>query len=276
MSGKKTPISGEDYIEPQCLLNMDGACRQQSVPQLRIRDKLDEYMCRRDHAGAKRHLLYWLEEARQVGDLRGQLMVWGELIGFYRKTGDRDGALSACGEALRLLEALGFTDNLSAGTTLINAATAYCAFAMEEEAYPLFLRAKEIYEALPEVSPELLGGLYNNMGLACGALARYEEARGLFQRALEIMETVPEGTLEQAITCLNMADTLNAELGAEGDGQIAELLDKAKRLLLAPEVERDAYFAFVCEKCAPGFRDYGDEDTAAELERLAERYYAGT
>ena len=33
------------------------------VPQQRIIEKMNEYMSRRDYAGAQRHLLYWLEEA---------------------------------------------------------------------------------------------------------------------------------------------------------------------------------------------------------------------
>ena len=62
------------------------------IPQGRVVDKLDEYMSRRDYAGAERHLLYWLAEARQGGDLRGELTVRNELIGHCRKTGQREKA----------------------------------------------------------------------------------------------------------------------------------------------------------------------------------------
>ena len=63
------------------------------IPRRRVIEKLDWYMSRRDYAGAERHLLYWLEEARLGDDLRGALMLRNELVGHYRKTGDRERAL---------------------------------------------------------------------------------------------------------------------------------------------------------------------------------------
>ena len=39
--------------------------------------------------------------------------------------------------------------------------------------------------------------------------------------------------------------------------RIAALLDKADALLRDANVPRDGYYAFICEKCAPGFAHYG-------------------
>jgi len=58
------------------------------VPQQRIAEKLNEYMSRKDYPAVERHLLYWLEEARQGNDPRGALMIRNEMIGHYRKTGN--------------------------------------------------------------------------------------------------------------------------------------------------------------------------------------------
>ncbi len=266
------PIKPEDYREPRCLLDCGPGRENQSIPQRRIQEKLDEYMEKQDFPGAERHLLYWQEEARQGHDLRGQLLVSNEQIGFYRKTGDREKTMAACEEALRLLGVLDFTDDLSAGTTYVNAATALSAFGEEERAYTRFSRARTIYESISDTEPELLGGLYNNMGLTCTSLGRFTEAHSLFDLAMEQMRRVPGGELEQAITCLNRADAMDAE---GNDQQIPALLKQAKDLILNSDVQRDGYFAFVCEKCAPGFRYYGDEDTARTLEKLAEEIYAG-
>ncbi len=272
---KTGPISPEDYREPRCLLDCGPERESQSVPQRRIQEKLDEYMAKRDYPGAERHLLYWQEEARQGSDLRGQLLICNELIGFYRKTGEQEKAFSACCEARNMLDALSFRDNLSAGTTYVNIATAYSAFERDEEALALFSKARRIYEALPDTSSELLGGLYNNMGLAYAVLGRYIEAHHLFDLAMEQMRRTPGGELEQAITCLNRADAVNAEQGGEGvSAEIKTLLAQAKELILTAKAPRDGYFAFVCEKCAPGFRYYGEDDTAKELEQLAEELYA--
>ena len=67
--------------------------RIQSIPQERIIRKMDEYMSRRDYAGAERHLKYWLEEAKMGNDRRGELLIRNELVGHFRKTGNREEAL---------------------------------------------------------------------------------------------------------------------------------------------------------------------------------------
>ena len=155
------------------------------IPQQRVIEKMDWYMSRRDYAGAERHLLYWLEEARQGGDLRGALMLRNELVGHYRKTGQQDKALENGEAALALLERLDFGDTISAGTTCVNFATALNAFGENERALTLFERARPIYESSAATRPELLGGLYNNMALTCVALGRYGEAEALYDRSEE-------------------------------------------------------------------------------------------
>ena len=86
-------LKPEDYLEPSCLLCEDpyGAPpKARPVPQHRIMEKMDDYMSRLDYAGAERHLLYWLSEARLGGDLKGELMIRNELVGHYRKTAEEE------------------------------------------------------------------------------------------------------------------------------------------------------------------------------------------
>lgn len=282
-----------------------------SIPQQRIIEKMDDYMSRRDYAGAERHLLYWLEEAVQGQDLRGQLLIRNELIGHYRKTADREHALENIEKALHLLAQMDFGDSISAGTTFVNAATACSAFEENERAMELFEKARQIYEADSSTEPQLLGGLYNNMALTCVSVAKErieraanaksgegaanaesgegaadaenggEESRDWFRRAFALydkalgqMRQVPNGELEQAITWLNMADALEGRDGPEAaEHQITELLDRAYDLLQTPSVPRDGYYAFVCEKCAPTFSYYGYFLAAEELQKQAETIY---
>ena len=245
--------------------------RIQSIPQERIIRKMDEYMSRRDYAGAERHLKYWLEEAKMGNDRRGELLIRNELVGHFRKTGNREEALQNGERALDLLKELGFEDSVSGGTTYVNMATACNAFGENERAMELFENARRIYEADRETRamelfenarriyeadretrPDLLGGLYNNMALCCTALERYDQADALFKKALAIMADVPGGGLEQAITFLNMADAAAARYGMEeSESQVAAYLDKAAALLMDSSIPRDGYYAFVCEKCAP-------------------------
>lgn len=280
MSWRRSRAVGpEEYMEPRCPLDCGAASGKaaQSIPQRRVLEKLDEYLSRRDYSGAERHLLYWQEEARQGNDLQGQLLICNELVGHYRKNGERAKAFAAGDEAIRLMNALGFTDNLSAGTTYVNIATAYSAFDENERSLELFQRARSIYESNEGIDPELLGGLYNNMGLTFAALGRSAEARELYTLAMNKMRMVRGSELEQAITCLNMADALDAEPDTAGKpGELSGLIEEAGQLILYGNVKRDGYFAFVCEKCAPGFRYYGDENTAKQLERLAKQIYERT
>ena len=250
--------------------------RLRPIPRQRVIEKLDWYMGRRDYAGAERHLLYWLEEARLGGDLRGALMLRNELVGYYRKTGQRDRALENGEAALALVERLDFGDTISAATTCVNFATALNAFEENERALTLFERARPIYESSAAIRPDLLGGLYNNMALTCVALGRFDEAEALYDKAMATMAKAPHGALEQAITCLNMADLVAARDGMEaGEGAIYALADRAVALLDDPSLAHDGYYAFVCEKCAPTLEYYGYFDDARRLKEEAERIYAG-
>ena len=248
-----------------------------AVPQQRIVEKLNEYMSRRHYAGAERHLLYWREEAKLLGDARGLLMILGEMVGHYRKTGEKEKAFACGEEALQLLKRMDFEESLSAATTYINIATMWNSFGENGKALALFARAKEIYEASPNTQPGLLGGLYNNMAQVCVSEGRFAEALPLYEQALAVMEKVPGGELEQAITYLNMADAVEAEQGMEeGEGRIFRLLDLAEECLGKTEAPRNGYYAFVCEKCAPAFEYYGYFQEAERLRTEAERIYAGT
>lgn len=322
--GKDRPedrLKPEDYADPQCPFSGEGfgvTAEVRAVPQQRIIEKLDEYMARRDLSGAERHLLYWLEEAQLGRDLRGELMLRNELTGHYRKAGEKEKALANADRALELLKELGMEQTVSAGTTFINAATANNAFGENGRSIELFRKAQAVLEAAPlrgteeassgknaegaGVSPQFLGGLYNNMALAETALGHYREAEELYEKALRVMETVPGGEPEQAITWLNIAQTAETASGMEDEAaekRITECLERAEALLdkVWKEVSGDAetgaetgadaasvntapvsaarrgYAAFVFEKCAPMFRHCGWFAASKELKKRAEELY---
>ena len=273
MTNEHTPLSKEDYEEPNCVLCMDQDAPS-PIPQRRVREKLDEYMSRRDYAGAERHLNYWLAEAQQNRDMRGEFFVRGEMMGHYRKTGNQEQAILHANESLDLIERLGFENALSAGTAYVNAATVYDAFGMPERSIELFEKAKVIYEGNLPKTDGRLGGLYNNMGLAYMGLKRFGEAYEAFLKALDVMGKVEHGALEQAITYLNLANAVELEHGLEkGERKIGQYLDKAAALLDDPSVPRDGYYAFVCEKCAPTFDYYGYFLVADDLNERAKAIY---
>ena len=269
-------LNPEDYMDSAfpAGCSCGNESEERAIPQQRVMAKLDSYLNAKDYEEAERHLLYWMSEADRLHDLRGQLMVSNEMIGLYRKTGKQIEAYAYAEKALSLLKEMDFEESVSAGTTYVNAATAYNAFGEHEKALELYEKARAVYEGNPAVPDHLRGGLYNNMALSCKALGRYDEAFALYEQAMRAMAEVPGGVLEQAITCLNMADAVAAQQGLEaGEARISELLDRAHTLLQDPSAPQDGYYAFVCEKCAPVFDYYGYFLTAAELRDEAGKIY---
>lgn len=284
-SGKHNGVlSPEDYAEPSCLLcgtpyGMPEKVKR--VPLQRIIEKMDEYQSRKDISGAQRHLNYWLEEARLGHDKRGELSIRNEMIGFSRKNGKKEQAFESIEEAVRLIQELELEGSVTSGTTYINAATAYYTFGEYDQSLFWFTRAKAVYEANEGMDPSLLAGLYNNMALTCTAKKQYDKSAELYRKALAILEPVPGAAPERAITCLNLADALEAKEGTEAaEEEIYQLLDRAEELLDqawedVKEKNRSekGYYAFVCESCAPSFSYHGFFMTAEELKKRAAGIY---
>ncbi|MBR2810248.1 MAG: tetratricopeptide repeat protein [Solobacterium sp.] len=267
-------LKPEDYLEPDCALCQPS--RIKPVPQKRIIEKLDEYMSRQDYAGAEKHLLYWMEEARMGLDQRGMLMICNELVGHYRKVGNRAQAFAYGEKALKLLKDLDFDGSISAGTTYTNYATACNAFGENRKALELFEKARAVYEN-GKARADLLGGQYNNMGLVYAATGRYQDAYQMYDRAMEQMAKVENGELEQAITLLNRCNALEAQYGMEdSEEQINLWLDQAYDLLNKEGIPHDGYYAFVLEKCAPVFSYYGYFMAAEEFAQAAKEIYERT
>ena len=248
-----------------------------SVPQNRVREKVNEYMARRDYPGVERLLLYWLHEAEIGRDGRGKLMILCELIGHYRKTGEKDKGHTRIAEALAFTETENYTASISGAITYINAATAYNAFDENEKALPLFEKARDILSSCKNVEEELMGGLYNNMGLTLKTLGRYADAAAAFHEAVSIMSGISGGELEQAVSLLNLADTYCEAYGMpEAEGHIIPLLDRAESIFLNPSIPRNGYYAYVCTQSAPSFDYYGYFLTAEQLRRSADEIYDST
>ncbi len=271
-----TGLRPEDYLEPACIFCKPEDGQAKPIDLRRCLTRLDEYLGRNDYAAARRHLDYWREEAVANNDLRGLLSVENERMGLFRKLGDEAAANEAVDASLALLRSTGLEDTVTAGTTLLNAATVYKRFGRSAEALPLYEKARSIYER--ELNPEdpRLAGLYNNMGLALADLGSFEEAKALYEKALSIMEKQEHGALEMAVTELNLAELAEARYGLlEAEAEIDARLDRARALLDSPALPRNGYYAFVCEKCAPSFGYYGRFMDAQELAKLAEDIYAG-
>ena len=272
-------LDREDYVEPRCLLGMDPMGQEaqgEPVPLRRIIEKMDEICDRRDFAAAERHLDYWLAEARQNGDRRGEFSLLNERMGFMRKQERKADAYAAAEDALAMLGVVG-EDSIAAGTCYVNCGTVFDNFDEPEKAVVYFEKARPIYERELDPSDARLGGLYNNMALALAGVGRFDEANALFHAALRVMEGTQYGPWEQAVTYLNMADAAAAEHGIEeAEETIRDCLERASALLDSDQRPDSGYYAFICDKCAPGFEYYGWFAYAAELRERSENYYERT
>lgn len=275
MSGNN--LDRSDYEEPVCLIcdpRTGERKSSSSIPMQRIVEKLDEYCTVKDFDGARRHLKYWLSEAQAQGDVRGQFSIQNEMMGFYRKQNEYDAAVDSVKEAVRLMQILGNEDTISGATCHVNCGTVYDTFSEPENALMHFTKAEKIFEGLAFKDLFRLGSLFNNMALAYMELGRYPEAMGYYAKALDTMIKLEGSELEQAITYLNMADCAALEKGLDSAaGEISGYLEKARKLIDTESLNRDGYYAFVCEKCSPGFNCYGDFEYAEELDRRAADIY---
>lgn len=275
-------LEPEDYKEPRCpsctdFYYPDENANVSFIPVDRVVDRLDTLLSHNDMPAARRHLEYWLSEARMGGDKRGELAVLNELMGLYRKMGLKDKAFESAEKADELVKTLSLGGSITAATVCLNAATVCEAFDRPREALERYSETKSIYEDFLPPGDARLGGLYNNMALACVSLKEYEQARELYQKAIKIMSALPGGKPETAITYLNLANAAEAQQGLENASEfITDCLQKAENLLLDESNALDGNYAFVCEKCAPTFEYYGWFMTAKEIKRRSDEIYERT
>lgn len=256
---------------------MKGGCAvsANNISTERVLNKLDEYFGRNDYDGAEKHILFWLDEAKNINDDRTVLLLSNELMGLYRKTNKKEKAIDTVKNVLALVEKMGIDGDVGAGTSFLNCATVYKAFGLIDESLKLFEKTTKIYEKELPPGDKRFGGLYNNMAISLTDSGRFDEAYELYDKAISVMSKIESGELEVAITYLNIANAKEAELGIEDSCEIiSELLEKARAILENHE-KKDGYYAFVCDKCASVFGYYGYFAYEKELIERAKGIYEG-
>lgn len=235
---------------------------------------LDGYLHKNDYESAEKYLKETLEKTLKEDDRKTALLVLNELMGLSRKINKKEQALHYVDMALDHIKLMEIELNIGAATTYLNSATVYKAFGMPENASPLFLKAKEIYEKNLPQNDERLAGLYNNMGLNLVDLKEFDKASALYQKAISVLKNIKGKEPEQAITYLNMASLTEAKSGlVDGEKEIFKFLDEAVKLLDLSYSETDGNYAFVCEKCASVFGYYGYFFYENELKNRSRRIY---
>ncbi len=275
-----TVLKGSEMMD---IMNIDFECTSckkakseaSRVPVPRIIEKLDSFFETNDLNGAKRLLDYWQSEARAIGDAEGELSIVNEMLGLTRKMNEKENGERAIQRALELLDVTESDSLISGATVIINAATTSNAFGNPEMAITLYERALEIYES-QGLSPDDLryGALYNNFATTLSNVSRFDEALEYYLMAIENTSAQPTALLDTAISYINLAELYERKDGLESDN-IEIYLKMAEEILNSDKVNRDSYYAFVCEKSAPAFDYYGYFFFANELKERARKIYEG-
>ena len=265
-------ILGVDLECPSC---KKAAKQNKSIPVKRIIEKLDSFFATNDLEGAVTLLEYWQKEAKSLRDLSGELSIVNEMLGLYRRTNDKGKGLSAINRALELICYKGLENDISGATIVLNAATTCKAFGDLERAVTLYEKASSVYHE--KLSPDDLriAALYNNFATTLTDLDRFDEAEKLYNKAILLTGAKLEGLLDCAVSYVNLAHLFEKSEGLESE-KIEECLEKAESLLNDKRLERNPYYAFVCEKCAPSFDYFGFFFFANELYERSKKIYEGT
>lgn len=166
---------------------------------------LDSLFAQKDIAAAEWYLSRHLEAAKNSGNTSYQLAVLNEQVGYYRNLSRFSQAFTACEQAMAIISAPDFTDNIAAATTMLNAATALHVGGRSSEALEMYGEVEKIYSAtLDDIDPRL-AALYNNMAQAWASSGDKKTAFVYLHKSLAILKTSQEHCAELATTHSNIA-----------------------------------------------------------------------
>ena len=235
------------------------------------------------------------------------ISVCNEIACFYRGISKFEESLENFLLAQRELESLYQKDTLEYATILLNKAGTYRYMGKLEAALENFRLSEEILERIKEVQPQVLAGLYNNMGLVYLDMSVPQKAEFYFQKALPLVDKNQERIVEQGTTRNNLAvafqalgkmeDAVNAmneaveilskldhgenphypaALNTRGTflyhvGKIEEALKDFEGALTKTRLiyGENIEYAFGCDNCAAALRKIGKNKAAEQYEKLA-------
>ena len=270
-----------DHIDPICPFD---ASQYTGTPDaepcghtLPVREriaKLDALYNAGKEAEAGQLLVRSRDEARTLGDWRGELSMLSEMMGYYRRGMEEEKGLRAVADGMALIRAHGLGSTVSGATVLLNAATTMKCFGRAAESLPVFRHVARVYA--DNLAPEdyRFAGLYNNMALSYADVGDYANAERHFRLALQVIARCVKPENETAVTLCNLAELYDKQ--NPEDERIGECMEQAWENLNAPNLARDGYHAFTVSKCLPSFDYFGYFLYAEELRERVRAIYAGS
>ena len=162
-------------------------------------------------SGKTQEIEAFLEEKCKEAGERGEFdvlpVLYNEMIGLYRETGQYDKSIGYCHDAIELLEGLGYEDTVPFATTLLNVANAHRAAGLLEESYLYYQRVFPIYSAKLEPDDVYFASLNNNLSLLYQEKQEFDKAKEQLLKALDIVKKKENMAFEVAVTYANLANT---------------------------------------------------------------------
>ena len=212
-------------------------------------------------------------QAEKLSDWRGELSLLSELMGYHRRSLNKERGIFAVKKGMELIKEHNLGRTVSGATIILNAATSLKCFGEAESSIPLFIHVSRVFSE--NLSPEdyRFAGLYNNMALSYEDIHDYEKAEEYFKMALSVLIKIGGNENELADTCCSLAELYDKQ--DPEDERIEKCMEKAWEYLNSPELEFNGYHAFSLTKCIPAFDYFGYFLWAGELRERVEKIYAG-
>ncbi len=212
-----------------------------------------------------------LSDACSRGDWRAEISFLSELLGQYRRSGNRDAALRCVEKAMSLIRIHCLGQTISGATVLLNAATTMKCFGLAKESLPVFRHVSRVFAEHLDPHDYRFAGLYNNMALSFGDAGDPASAERYFRLALQVLESCPNSENDCAVTWCNLAELYDSV--DHMDPRIEPCMEHAWAALNTPSLPRDGYHAFTVSKCTPAFDYFGYFLYAEELRRRVKEIY---
>ena len=243
-----------------------------SVPE--VLKELDRLNNANRTAEGEAFLEHWLSAARGKKDWRAEISFLSELLGQYRRSGEKEKALKAIDAVLDLIREHGLGRTVSGATVLLNAATTMKCFGLAAESIPVFRHVARVYADTLDASDYRFAGLYNNMALSFADTGSTDEAEKYFRMALSVLSRYTGNENDMAVTWCSLAELYDG-IDPE-DPRIGSCMEEAWEALNSPSLPHDGYHAFTISKCLPMFDYFGYFLYAGELRARTEEIHERT
>ena len=183
-----------------------------------ILDELDALFAEEKIGEIEDFLSRYIAQARSEGNREAELVLYSELIGFYRETGRYEESVACCNKAIALMEEMDIQGTIPYATVLLNIANAHRAAGLLQESLGFYNRVLPVYKELLKPDDMYYASLYNNLSLLYQEMGDFASAKEQLEKALDIVRSKADQRFEVAVTYANLANTC-IELGEDDEAK---------------------------------------------------------